>query len=374
MYRELFIRDFALLGESLKKSLSVGVGREAVEECIRRAFLENDMFTEKMQRLSIEVIADSFLQQDILEKWTLPYTGRIRQKDKEVLVVMAGNIPLVGFHDFLTVMASGCKVIIKCSSKDRVLLPFIVNLLCDINSFWKNRISFTFSIEINTDIVIATGSDVTAGFFRKRFAGLPVLTRGSRYSAALLYGDESEEELGSLSKDIFYYFGLGCRSVSLLFVPEGYDLEKLKAAFANSRGLLDGSKSYHNTYRYQKALSAMNGDWFEDGGFFLFKKTAEYPPPMSVVNIVEYKKAESVYRFLTIERNSLQCFVGNKAHEKNKRVVAENKGEKEREEDVFNWPGYDSLPEFTAFGMSQYPSVREYADGVNSLEFVLKNS
>ncbi len=354
MYRELFIRDFALLGEYLKKSLNGGVGREAIEECMRRAFSENDMFTEKMQRLSLEVVADSFLQRNVLDRWTLPYKEVIKQRDKEVLVVMAGNIPVVGFHDFLTVMASGCKVTIKCSSKDRVLFPFIVNVLFEVNSFWKNRIFFTSGTEANADIVIATGSDTTARYFKNRFADLPTITRGSRYSVALLHGDESENDLYSLSNDIFYYFGLGCRSVSLLFVPENYDIERLKEVFANSRGLLEGSESYCNNYKYQKALSEMNGDWFIDGGFFLFKKTAEYPPPMSVVNIVEYANIESVYRFLTRQRDSLQCIVGKKVN-------------------GLNWNWRDFPIEFTAFGMSQYPSVSAYADGLNSLEFVLKN-
>jgi hypothetical protein len=355
MYRELFIRDFGLLGDALKRSLYSGTADGPLSECMRIAFAQNDLFTERMQRISIEAVVDYFLRRDILDKWTLPYSDRIVEKSDKVLVVMAGNIPLVGFHDFLTVMASGCKVVVKCSSKDKVLLPFIVNLLCEINNYWNNRISFISGIETNVDIVIATGSDKTARFFRRRFADLPILTRGSRYSVAILYGDESDQELESLSKDIFYYYGLGCRSVSLLFVPEGYDLERLKTLFANAGRLLDGAQSYLNSYRYRKALAEMNGDWFKDGGFFLFKKSEEYPPPMSVVNITEYKTPESVNSFLIKERDSLQCVVGNKA-------------------DVSDWVGNVPMLELTAFGMSQYPSVSEYADGLNSLEFILKNS
>lgn len=258
---------------------------------------------------------------------------------------MAGNLPLVGFHDLLSVVASGKKAIVKLSSKDKYLLPALIQMLSNINLYWNSRIVFTESIEVIPNMLIATGGDQTAAFFKKKFDKIPNLTRGSKTSVALLTGDESNREIEALGRDMFLYFGMGCRSVSTLLLPVGYNINKLSLRLYPLSQLIEGSQSFASAYSYQKAISSMKREWFYDGNYFLFKENTSFPPPISVIGIVHYSSLNDIERFLKSNEELLQCVVN------------------------YKWKG-----EFINFGEAQSPTIDTYADGLNSLEFLVKNN
>ncbi len=344
MYRELFIKEFSLLGQRIYEYLSFSKGNELLSSAIERSFLVNSFFTTAMQKESLSAITRSFLNPGELGMWTEVYQEYIAESDKSVLIVMAGNLPLVGFHDWLAVMASGMKANIKLSSKDNSLLPAIIDLLCEINPYWRTRNSFVSGNNLSGDMVIATGGDETASFFHKLFKTTPTLIRGAKFSAAFLNGSESDSDITALARDLFLYYGLGCRSVSTLLLPEGYDLSSLVKKLSFNRFVTIGSDSYDACYKYQKAISIMNNMWFVDGLFFLFRKENTFPPPCSVIAVIFYKEISEVDRFINERADSLQCMVN-----------------------------YPFKEEFLQFGQTQSPSINQYADGVNTLEFLLKN-
>lgn len=345
MYNTLFVNSFALLGERLNSITHSRSIPGALLLAMESAFRENDLFTIPMQLNAIRAIASNMLVKEKLDEWLKEYSPLIKESDEQVLIVMAGNLPLVGFHDYLSLLASGKKGLIKLSSKEPYLLPQIHNMLVEIDPYWQERVTFIKSLPDYAERVIATGNDSTAYYFRKRYHYSKLLVRGSKSSLAVLYGDESDEQLGELAKDLFLYFGLGCRNVSTLFVPEGYDLQKLIFVLKNHSELLKGSESYKNSYRYQKALATMQGDSFFDGGDFIIKIGAGFPSPIGVVALQYYNSVEHVESWLKENKRKIQCVVNYR-----------------------EWP--HSVP----VGQSQSPSLTDYADGVNSLAFLFENS
>lgn len=350
MYRDVFINNFSILGCEILSCLDNSLGyidnsHNLISKAVIDSFASNDLFTPAMQHVALRAIALSFLNEALLNRWTLPYSDKISQQDSLVLVVMAGNLPLVGFHDFLTVVASGRKAILKLSSKDNFLLPALVQILFRINRYWESRILFTQTIEISPTFLIATGGDQTAAFFKKKFGNISNLIRGAKRSVVVLNGNESDKEIEALGKDLFLYFGMGCRSVSTLVLPDRYDIDKLALKLACFSEITKESRSFASAYRYQKALSSMKKEWFCDGGFFIFKNDGDSPPPLSVVGIVHYCSLNELNDFLKTNENALQCIVN------------------------YEWNG-----ELVRLGEAQNPSLDNYADGVNSLEFLLKNN
>lgn len=211
-------------------------------------------------------IADDMLRRDRLETWLAPYPVPVAVP-RRVLVVMAGNIPLVGFFDLLCVLAAGHRCLVKPSAKDRVLTEYVVGMLRELDP--EVPVGF-YDGSSPVDAVIATGSDNANRYFRTQYAGIPALLRGSRQSVAVLSGRETEAQLEGLADDIWAYSGLGCRRVSLLFVPEGYDL-RLRMPAVNEK--------YRNNYRQQKALLTMTGRPFRDLGSAVCRRRAGFPPP-----------------------------------------------------------------------------------------------
>ncbi len=241
------------LFSALGRRLADFGGDVPTQEVAERACRANGWFTPADVRRAVAAIADGMLRRDRLETWLAPYPVPVAVP-RRVLVVMAGNIPLVGFFDLLCVLAAGHRCLVKPSAKDRVLTEYVVGMLRELDP--EVPVGFYDGLS-PVDAVIATGSDNANRYFRTQYAGIPALLRGSRQSVAVLSGRETEAQLEGLADDIWAYSGLGCRSVSLLFVPEGYDL-RLRMPAVNEK--------YRNNYRQQKALLTMTGRPFRDLG------------------------------------------------------------------------------------------------------------
>ena len=339
MYNKVFTDDFSALGAQLTEILSDMSGESPLKSVIELSYRENPLFTPNMQIYSILSICREFLDRRVIEEWLSPYRYKIEEREKTALIVMAGNIPMVGFHDLLATLACGFKANVKLSSKDRYWIPLLYELLSDINSYWRERISFTETLPENADIVIASGSDMTSSFLKSKYSSSHTLIRGSRHSLALLKGNENPGELEALAKDLFLYYGLGCRSVSSLLVPAGYDFTVLLEACDSMKSEVV-SEDYISSYKYQKAICTMSSNEFIDGGFFIMVKCGSTPPPPGVINILEYDSLEEAGSYIEEHLDKLQCVVNYK----------------------------DGI----AFGNTQNPAIDQYADGINTLDFLLQ--
>lgn len=344
MYRQVFIKDFSQLGRNLKSFLKEEMAILPLSSAIEDAFKKNPLFTRHMQLISLDAISTNYLSEDALSLWTEPYATLIEERDFCVSIVMAGNLPLVGFHDLLTVLASGRRAAVKMSSKDSSLLPVLMESLYLINHYWIGRITFTETLPENVEMIIATGGEKASQYFKNLYTKVPSIIRGSKFSIAVITGKECEEDLIRLGKDVFLYFGMGCRSVSSLLIPVSYELNKIISAFSTFEYYVK-SDLYRAAYRYQKAISTVSGEWLEDGGFFIFKRETTTPPPLGVVGIYLYSDKKDIEKYFLMHNESIQCVVN-----------------------------YNYSNSYIEPGMSQYPELKEYADGINSLEFILKNS
>ncbi|MFT6748601.1 MAG: hypothetical protein ACI9XR_000983 [Flavobacterium sp.] len=264
------------------------------------------------------------------------------KKPKTVALILAGNIPLVGFHDFLSVLISGNKVLVRTSSNDQKLLPFLANYLIAIEPQWENFISFTEEKLEGFEAVIATGSNNTARYFEYYFKEKPSIIRKSRNSVAILTGEETKEDLENLGEDIFRYFGLGCRNVSKLYVPKNYDFAPFFEAIFKYKEVLEYEK-YCNNYDYNKAVFLMSNFKLRDNGFLTLKEDTSMASPISSVFYEYYDSITELKATLVSNKDSIQCIVSKKAID-------------------------NSIP----FGKTQMPELWDYADGINTLEFLSK--
>ncbi|MDR0728885.1 MAG: aldehyde dehydrogenase [Prevotellaceae bacterium] len=295
----------------------------------------------------LTTIAEDMLDASKLTQWLRAYT--VTDMPKTVGVVMAGNIPLVGFHDFLCVLASGNLFAGKLSHKDRFLLPALAERLIAINPAWRCRITFVDTLPI--DVVhafIATGSDATAWHFGKLAATsaddrrtMPALIRHNRRSVALLTGRETPCELQALTDDILAYFGLGCRNVSQLYIPEGYDLQPLTAALAACADIRRHAGYDHN-YRYRKAILTMNDCPFIDATAALLYEENTPDAPPAVVHFGYYKRLSDALETIARQNEQTQCIVAG--------VPVNNK--------------------FCTFGTAQRPPLHDYADGTDTMRWL----
>ena len=286
------IELFSALGRQL-----ADFGRDAhSQEVADLACRANGWFTPADVRRAVAAVAGDMLDHERLDQWLSAYPVPVAAP-RRVLVVMAGNIPLVGFFDLLCVLASGHRCLIKPSAKDRVLMEYVVGLLRDIEP--QVPVEF-YDGAAPVDAVIATGSDNANRYFRTRYAGIPALLRGNRQSVAVLSGDETQAQLRGLADDIWAYSGLGCRSVSLLFVPEGCDL-RLQMPAVNEK--------YRNNYRQQKALLTMTGHPFRDLGNAVAVEERAFPAVLSRINYTCYKTLGEAEAWLAAHDAELQCVV-----------------------------------------------------------------
>lgn len=273
------------------------------------------------------------------------WLGNYNFKDvsqKNVAIIMAGNIPLVGFHDFISVLLSGHNVVVKQSSNDKQLLPFLAKYLEYVAPEFKGRITFTEEKLSNFDAVIATGSDNTARYFEYYFKGKPAVIRKNRNSVAILTGNETEDDLKNLSEDIFRYYGLGCRNVSKLFVPENYNFDSFFKAMYHWHPIIDKAK-YANNYDYNKAVYLMSEFNMLENGFLMLKEDESYASPIATIFYEQYSSLETLNKKLKTDTNKIQCVV--------------SKGLNAND---------------IAFGQTQNPQLWDYADSVDIIAFLLK--
>jgi hypothetical protein len=259
---------------------------------------------------------------------------------KKVAVIMAGNIPLVGFHDFISVLISGHSVVVKQSSNDKHLLPFLAKYLEYVEVGFKGKITFTEEKLTEFDAVIATGSDNTARYFEYYFKNKPNIIRKSRNSVAVLTGNETEEDLIKLSDDVFQYFGLGCRSVSKLYVPKEYNFNHFFTGMYAKKDMINNAK-YANNYDYNKAVYLMSLFDLLENGFLMIKEDESYSSPIATIFYEYYENEVDLKIKLEQDKEKIQC------------IVAKNFIENE-----------------VAFGQTQHPTLTDYADGVNTLDFL----
>lgn len=305
-----------------------------------RAKVQNPWFTEQNSLLAVKGIS-KMLNKTVLEIWLRSYpTLSENYEAKRIGVIMAGNIPLVGFHDFLSVLISGHKLVAKLSSKDTILMHFVAEVLTEIEPDFKDSIILTNGIIKNIDAVIATGSDNSSRYFEYYFGKYPNIIRRNRSSAALLTGTETDNELQALGKDIFMYYGLGCRNVSKLFLPKGFDIQRLFKNFMPYGEIINHNK-YANNFDYNRAVYLMNQTPFLENGFVMLKEDASYVSPISVVNYEWYEDLKSIKNRLLLNSRQIQCIVSNA--------------------DIEN-----AFP----YGEAQFPAVDDYADGVDTLKFL----
>jgi len=253
---------------------------------------------------------------------------------------MAGNIPLVGFHDWLCVFVTGNRAKVKLSDKDRRLLPVLVNKLGEWSHQSREQTIFIGDTDKLTgfDAVIATGSNNTARYFEQYFGKYPHIFRSNRTSLAVLKGDETPEELRLLGNDIFHYFGLGCRNVSHIMVPEGFDLNRIFEAVYPFGEIIHHHK-YANNYDYNRAVFLLNQVPFLDNHFVMLRESSDLFSPLAVVHYQYYRSGTEIYEYLTLNESKIQAIIG--------------KG-------------------FIPFGQAQCPTLADYADGVDTMEFLTR--
>jgi hypothetical protein len=312
---------------------------EQLSALINSAHHYNAWFTPKSVQMAVNAIAGMLNEKD-LKTWLLNKPSITEAKMRSVGLILAGNIPIVGFHDILCVLASGHKALIKLSSQDQKLIPYILNKLVEIEPGFELQIIYIDRLK-EFDAVIATGSNNTSRYFDYYFSKVPHIIRKNRNSVAVLDGEESKADLKALGNDIFDYFGLGCRNVSKLYVPQGYDFRIFFESIEEFKTVADHHK-YNNNYDYNKSIFLVNLDKHLDNGFLLLKEDSRFVSPLAVLYYEEYSSLEKVGAELLKNEDLIQCTVSNA-----------------------------KLPISTVkFGQSQCPGLFDYADGVDTMKFL----
>lgn len=298
----------------------------------------NGWYTNENVYFAIQSWAEALTEEN-LSLWLNRY-NLDNVTSKTVGLVLAGNIPLVGFHDFISVLLSGHKVVVKTSSNDKHLLPFIAKYLISVDPELENYITFVEGKLENFDAVIATGSNNTARYFEYYFKDKPSIIRKSRNSVAVLDGNESEEQMIALGEDVFRYFGLGCRNVSKLFVPRNYNFDSFFGGMYPYHRVMKFEK-YINNYDYNKAVFLMSNFNLLDNEFLIIKEDSSYASPISAVFYEYYDNLEDIKNKLQQDHEQIQCVVSNS--------LIENS---------------------VSFGQTQKPKLWDYADNIDTIKFL----
>lgn len=312
------------------------------QKVLGSACIANQWFTKENQLSALKAIA-TMLEKENLQAWVSRYKKLNHENatSKTVGFILAGNIPAVGFHDLLCALIAGHSVKAKCSSDDKILLPWIFNLLTDTDESFQQKIMFVDKLT-GMDAVIATGSDNSARYFEYYFGKYPHIIRKNRNAVAVLTGNETAEELQRLGKDIFSYFGLGCRNVSKLYVPRNYTFDFFFESMQPFAGVMQHNK-YMNNHDYHSAIFLMNGIKFLTNNFLIIKEDKTIATPVSVLNFEYYDDTNWLQQELETQKEKIQCVVANNGNIKNA----------------------------VAFGETQQPQLWDYADGVDTIEFLL---
>lgn len=307
-----------------------------------RAYLANNWFTTGMQLYAVNNWRKA-LQPSQLKNWLQQYPIHAISEPKTIGIIMAGNIPLVGLHDLICVLASGNKALVKMSSTDDVLVQYVIDTLIEIEPEFANYIIIAKEgFKTHFDAVIATGSNNSNRYFEYYFRNKSSILRANRNSVAILTGNETPEDYLKLADDIFMYFGLGCRNVSKLFVPEDFDFNPFFEGLNKYNDIINHNK-YANNYAYHKAIFLMNNTKHLDNGFVLLKADDKLASPLSVVFYSHYKNISDVEAYLAQNSSAIQCVVSKQAMQ-------------------------NSIP----FGSTQNTTLFDYADGVDTMKFLLE--
>lgn len=333
---------FAVLGAAMREAAEGAAAGKAgpFSHLADNIFASNPWFTPENVRLALRS-AGSTLTSENLSRWLSRYADI--DKDHEPLnvgVVMAGNIPLVGFHDLLCVLITGNTIQAKLSARDELLMRAVADTLISAQPGFASYIDLTTDRLTRFDTVIATGSNNTSRYFEYYFRNIPSIIRHNRNSIAILDGTETDSELALLGDDIFSYFGLGCRNVSKLYLPAGYDVESLPGYWMKYEPL-SGHYKYSVNYDHNKAVMIVNREKFTDGGFVLLKQDSSFTPPMAVVHYEFYSAPGAPEKETEQQKNRLQCVAG-----------------------------HGHLP----FGSTQQPELWDYADDIDTIRFLLKKN
>ncbi|MPS71678.1 MAG: acyl-CoA reductase [Chryseobacterium sp.] len=326
-----FIKDFFQ-----KEEDNYNEKEERLAYLMTRSEIENPWFTKENQQYNLKQWSGLFTKENI-ENWLSKYW--LSSAPKRVGLILAGNIPLVGFHDIISVVLGNHIPVIKLSSKDRLVLPYLLELW---NEFSNNEIEYHIVERLeNFDAVIATGSNNTARYLEYYFKNSLSIIRKNRTSIAVLKGDELDGELQLLADDIFRYFGLGCRNVTKILIPKEFKLDRLFENFINYQEVINHNK-YANNYDYNKAIYLLNRDLFWDNNFVMMKEDEKLFSPLSVINFSRYETLEEVKQFLESNRDEIQTIVAKPEL------------------------GLESI----GFGETQNPSLDTYADNVDTMAFL----
>jgi hypothetical protein len=332
--KSYFIQILAELGRQLLKP------DQMLRQIITSESNYNAWFTAESVQQAVTATGHSLTEEN-LENWLNAYNFTDHEP-KKVGLILAGNIPLVGFHDVLCVLVSGNIALIKASSQDARLIKYVLQLLVNIEPKVAAQYQFIERL-IDFDAVIATGSNNTSRYFDYYFGKVPNIIRKNRNSVALLTGNETTEELHLLGKDIFDYYGLGCRNVSKLLVPKEYNFVPFFEAIESYHPVGNHHK-FHNNYDYNKAIYLVNGDKHLDNGFLLVKEDERMVSPLAVLFYEEYEDLPAAQAWLTRQGEHIQCIVSTALIQVNNQVVG--------------------------FGQSQQPALWDYADGIDTLQFL----
>lgn len=309
--------------------------RDEVKEIARRAFQGNRWFTEPNINFMLDSIRHHYLQEEKLLAWLSAYRAEEPQQVRSVGLIMAGNIPLVGFHDLLCVIISGHKALVKLSSKDQVLMPWLLEQLYGIDDYWRNHI-ITTELLHGMDAVIATGSNNSARYFHYYFDKYPHIIRKNRGSVAVLTGQETAEDLLKLGTDIFSYFGLGCRNVSKLMLPAGYSFHHFFESLAPFQHVADHNK-YKNNFDYNLTLLLMNHTPHYHNDFLILREDTRMVSPVAMLHYEYYNGKEALTEKLEQQKQDIQCIAGTG---------------------------------FISFGKTQTPELMDYADQADTMQFL----
>jgi hypothetical protein len=300
---------------------------------IQLAFLSNGWFSPNFVNEAISAIGSILNENSIESLCKSKETG----KPKTVALICAGNIPMVGFHDLMCALLSGHRVLLKMSSDDNVLMPYFIRLLIHYEPRFQDIIGTADGKLSGFDAVIATGSNNTSTHFQYYFGKYPNIIRKNRTSIAIITGNESLADLKNLGRDVFLYYGLGCRNVGKLLVPEGYDFRLFFENIIDYGFVIDNNK-YANNYDYHRALFLLEQQVFLDNNFLIVKESTDLHSPVATLYHSHYKDYSEAEAFIEANKEHLQCVVG---------------------------AGY--IP----FGYSQQPVITDFADNINTYEFLL---
>lgn len=331
------IDAFAKLGDLINQ------GGPELDEAVQQAYYQNRWFTTDNGYHMVKAVGLHYLSKEKLTQWLAPYQDRIEQhQPKTIGLTLAGNVPLVGFHDVLSVLITGNKAQIKLSSKDKALILFMLNNLFTIEPRFKAQVEVVEMLK-GFDAVIATGGNNTSRYFEYYFGKYPNIIRKNRSSVAVLTGKETNAELALLGNDIFQYYGLGCRNVSKVYVPMDYEFRPLFEALEPFAKTMDQDK-YKNNYDYNRTLLLMNNTKHLSNDFIMLREHEDVASPVSTLHYQYYKNLEEVALDISLKRAQIQCVVGR----------AE--------------VGAQMIP----FGQAQQPELWDYADEVNTIEWLIK--